>query len=90
VYGTQNNDWLFKNWVDGTPPLGWHDTICFCTLPVILIVMQSISQKLLQPPPNPVRLFAFHENLFAAIPSLTSPCITLVFASHSIFETELG
>jgi len=53
VYGTQTNDWLFKNWVDGAPSLGWHDTLCFCSLPVILIVMQSISQKLLQPPPNP-------------------------------------
>lgn len=75
VYGTQNNDWLFKNWVDGTPPLGWHDTICFCTLPVILIVMQSISQKLLQPPPNPVRLLDLHPIFFFAMRScLPSHC----------------
>jgi YidC/Oxa1 family membrane protein insertase len=59
VYGTQTNDWLFKNWVDGAPSLGWHDTLCFCSLPIILIAMQSVSQKLLQPPPNPVRPIAF-------------------------------
>jgi YidC/Oxa1 family membrane protein insertase len=41
--------WLTKNWDGLTPPLGWHDTIAFLTVPLILIVSQSISQKLLQP-----------------------------------------
>jgi YidC/Oxa1 family membrane protein insertase len=53
VYGSQSSEWLFQNWVDGTPSLGWHDTLAFLSLPLILIVTQSISQKLLQPPPNP-------------------------------------
>ena len=56
VYGSTTSDWLFKNWVDGAPSLGWHDTLCFCSLPIILIVTQSVSQKLLQPPQNPVRM----------------------------------
>lgn len=50
VYGAQNADWLFQNWVDFTPPLGWHDTLCFLSLPVILVISQSYSQKLLTPP----------------------------------------
>lgn len=54
VYGSQTSDWLFKNWVDGVPPLGWHDTLCFLSLPLILIIIQSFSQKMLQPPADPV------------------------------------
>lgn len=50
VYGSQSSDWLFKNWVDGAPSLGWHDTLCFVSLPIILIISQSISQRLLTPP----------------------------------------
>ena len=54
VYGAQNADWLFKNWEGTTPPLGWHDTLCYLTLPLILIVVQSISQKLITPQQDPV------------------------------------
>ncbi len=51
LYGTQRGmDWLTKNWVDGVPSLGWHDTIAFLTIPTILIITQSISQRLLTPP----------------------------------------
>lgn len=52
VYGTQSNGWLtdFSKWDGTTPPLGWHDTACFLTLPVILIVSQTISSKLISPP----------------------------------------
>lgn len=52
VYGTQSNGWLldFSKWDGGAPPLGWHDTLCFLTLPAILIVSQTISQKLISPP----------------------------------------
>ena len=37
VYGSQSSDWLFKNWVDGTPSLGWHDTLCYVSIPLILV-----------------------------------------------------
>lgn len=53
VYGTQTSDWLFKNWNGLEPSLGWHDTLCFLTLPIILVISQSISTKLLQPPQPP-------------------------------------
>lgn len=51
LYGQQRGmDWLTQNWVDGIPSLGWHDTVAFLSIPVILIVTQSISQNLLSPP----------------------------------------
>lgn len=43
-------DWLTKNWVDNVPPLGWHDTLAFLTIPIILIITQTASQKMLSPP----------------------------------------
>jgi YidC/Oxa1 family membrane protein insertase len=53
TYGAAPADgmnWLTKNWDGLIPPLGWHDTIAFLSIPLILIVSQSVSQKLLQPP----------------------------------------
>jgi len=44
-------NWL-KQWEGYTPSLGWHDTIAFLTIPLILVVSQSISQQILQPPQN--------------------------------------
>merc|ERR1711988_349118 len=40
-------------WVDGAPPLGWHDTLAFLSIPVILTVSQVISQQLMQPKEQP-------------------------------------
>lgn len=55
VYGTQNADWLFKfdKWDGMVPPLGWHDTLAYLSMPVLLIIAQSISAKALQPPVDP-------------------------------------
>ena len=43
------SDWLFKNWVDGVPSLGWHDTIAFLSIPVFLTISQVISMNIMQP-----------------------------------------
>mmetsp|Transcript_300 Transcript_300/g.605 ORF Transcript_300/g.605 Transcript_300/m.605 type:complete len:428 (+) Transcript_300:107-1390(+) len=43
------SDWILKNWVDGVPSLGWHDTIAFASIPVFLTVSQIISMNLMQP-----------------------------------------
>ena len=55
VYGAQNADWLFKfdQWNGAVPPLGWHDTIAYLALPCLLVVAQSASTTLLQPPADP-------------------------------------
>ena len=50
VYGadpSSANSWLFSGWVDGVPSLGWDDTLAFLTIPVILVVSQSISMNLM-------------------------------------------
>lgn len=38
---------------DGAPKLGWHDTIAYLTIPVILILTQSVSMKINQPARDP-------------------------------------
>lgn len=43
------NQWLTSGWVNGVPPLGWEDTIAFLTIPVLLIITQTLSQQLMQP-----------------------------------------
>lgn len=55
VFGATNADWLlkFSDWNGFQPPLGWHDTAAYLSLPLILIVAQSISTNLLQPPTDP-------------------------------------
>ncbi|GJN37481.1 hypothetical protein PR202_gb26440 [Eleusine coracana subsp. coracana] len=35
---------------DGHPPLGWHDTIAYLVLPVLLVVSQYISMEIMKPP----------------------------------------
>lgn len=41
--------WLFP-FVDGHPPLGWHDTAAYLVLPVLLVVSQYVSMELMKPP----------------------------------------
>nr|XP_010313298.1 inner membrane protein PPF-1, chloroplastic isoform X2 [Solanum lycopersicum] len=41
--------WLFP-FVDGHPPLGWHDTVAYLILPVLLIVSQYVSMEIMKPP----------------------------------------
>lgn len=36
-------NWLTQNWIDGHPPLGWHDTLCYLTIPAILVCTQTFS-----------------------------------------------
>ncbi len=34
---------------NGAPPLGWHDTISYLVLPVLLVISQFLSQKIISP-----------------------------------------
>ncbi len=38
---------------DGAPKLGWHDTVAYLTIPLILVITQSISTKIMQPKQDP-------------------------------------
>ncbi|CAM9555050.1 unnamed protein product [Discosporangium mesarthrocarpum] len=42
--------WLTHNWVNNVPPLGWHDTLCYLSIPAILVVSQKLSMALTAPP----------------------------------------
>eukprot|EP01041_Mallomonas_annulata_P011526 gene11526-24114_t len=57
---SESLDWV-KSIVTGAPNLGWHDTLAFLTLPVILYVSQSISTKVLQPPKDPNKVLTEQE-----------------------------
>lgn len=37
-----------KGWENGAPSLGWHDTVAFLSLPVLLVISQFITQQLMQ------------------------------------------
>jgi YidC/Oxa1 family membrane protein insertase len=41
--------WLFKGWADGHPSMGWENTLAYLSIPIILVITQSLSQKVLQP-----------------------------------------
>ncbi|KAL7499226.1 hypothetical protein ACHAWT_010146 [Skeletonema menzelii] len=43
------SDWLFKNWIDGAPSLGWEDTLAFLSIPIFLTISQVISMNIMQP-----------------------------------------
>lgn len=40
--------WLYPL-IDGAPPIGWHDALCYLILPVILMVNQYLTTKLVTP-----------------------------------------
>jgi len=51
VYGADPStasDWILKGWENGAPSLGWHDTVAFLSLPVLLVISQFITQQLMQ------------------------------------------
>jgi len=39
--------WLFQGWVDGAPSLGWDDTLAFLSIPLILVISQSVSMNMM-------------------------------------------
>ncbi len=43
------SSWLFPL-TNGAPPIGWHDAAAYLVLPVLLIVSQYASQKIISPP----------------------------------------
>lgn len=39
--------WLTEGWVNGAPKFGWEDTLAYLTIPVILVLSQTLSLYLL-------------------------------------------
>lgn len=46
---TKGSAWLFDNWVNGAPSLGWGETSAFLILPVFLVISQFASMELMAP-----------------------------------------
>ena len=50
TYGAgPSTSWLFDNWVNGSPSLGWQDTTSFLILPVFLVISQFLSVEIMTP-----------------------------------------
>lgn len=84
--------WLFP--VDGVPPLGWHDTIAYLVLPVLLIISQYASQKIISPPQSQDPAQAQTQNILKFIPlmigyfSLNVPSgLTLYWFTNNLVTT---
>lgn len=68
VYANANgasNNWLSSIFTSGgaEPVLGWHDTLAFLTIPVILFISQTISQKALTPDRDPSKPMTEQEEM---------------------------
>lgn len=53
--GGRGMGWLTENWVDNVPSLGWETTLSYLSIPLFLVVSQTIALKILQagqPPPE--------------------------------------
>lgn len=46
---TKGSAWLFDNWVNGAPSLGWGETTAFLVLPVFLVLSQFLSMEIMTP-----------------------------------------
>lgn len=84
--------WLVP--VDGQPPLGWHDTIAYLVMPVLLIISQYASQKIISPPQSQDPAQAQTQNILKFIPlmigyfSLNVPSgLTLYWFTNNLVTT---
>lgn len=79
---------------DGAPPLGWHDTLAYLVLPVLLIVSQYASQKIISPQQSNDPAQAQTQNILKFIPlmigwfSLNVPSgLTLYWFTNNLITT---
>lgn len=41
------SSWILSGWSNGTPSLGWGDTLAFLSIPIILVISQSFSMQMM-------------------------------------------
>jgi YidC/Oxa1 family membrane protein insertase len=46
---SKGSAWLFDNWVNGAPSLGWETTAAFLVLPIFLVISQFASMEIMTP-----------------------------------------
>ncbi|KAF7823599.1 inner membrane protein PPF-1, chloroplastic [Senna tora] len=85
--------WLFP-FVDGHPPLGWHDTAAYLVLPTLLVVSQYVSMEIMKPPQtndpsqkNTLLVFKFLPLLIGYF-SLSVPSgLTIYWFTNNVLST---
>ena len=50
VFGGRSTAWLTEGWIDNVPSLGWEQTVAYLSIPVMLVIAQSVSLRILTPP----------------------------------------
>ena len=50
VFGEKSTSWLTNGWVDNVPSMGWETTLAYLSIPVMLVIAQSVSLRILTPP----------------------------------------
>eukprot|EP00195_Chlamydomonas_chlamydogama_P016226 CAMPEP_0202895674 /NCGR_PEP_ID=MMETSP1392-20130828/4834_1 /ASSEMBLY_ACC=CAM_ASM_000868 /TAXON_ID=225041 /ORGANISM="Chlamydomonas chlamydogama, Strain SAG 11-48b" /LENGTH=400 /DNA_ID=CAMNT_0049580775 /DNA_START=275 /DNA_END=1477 /DNA_ORIENTATION=+ len=87
-------EWLFP-FVNGAPPIGWEDALCYLSLPALLILTQYISTAIISPPLDPEdpnanttrALYAFLPLMIGYF-SLNVPAgLSLYYLSNSVLTT---
>jgi len=58
----ESANWLMSIFT-GAPSLGWHDTVAFLSVPAILFITQTISQKVLTPQRDPSKPMTEQEEI---------------------------
>lgn len=57
-------EWLTSGWVDGHPALGWETTLAFLVMPVVLVLGQSLTMKVLTPESDTSNMSAEEKDQF--------------------------
>jgi len=87
---SKGSAWLFDNWANGAPSLGWEQTSAFLILPVALVVSQFLSMELMTPKEQKEQQPAFLKVLPLMIGwfSLNVPSALCVYwITNNIFTT---
>jgi len=87
---TKGASWLFDDWVNGAPSLGWEDTAAFLVLPVLLVVSQFLSMEVMTPKEQKDQQPSFLKFLPLLIGffSLNVPsALTVYWFTNNIFTT---
>ena len=81
-------DWI-KTVFTGSPLLGWHDTLCFLSLPLILYMSQTISMKILQPKKDPKKILTDQEQISQGVYICCIVIISVVHVNYTIWTYAL-
>eukprot|EP00559_Dactyliosolen_fragilissimus_P003505 CAMPEP_0184860802 /NCGR_PEP_ID=MMETSP0580-20130426/5607_1 /TAXON_ID=1118495 /ORGANISM="Dactyliosolen fragilissimus" /LENGTH=448 /DNA_ID=CAMNT_0027358035 /DNA_START=295 /DNA_END=1641 /DNA_ORIENTATION=- len=83
-------DWILKGWTNGAPSLGWDDTLCFLSIPLLLVLTQSISLQLTSPKDQEQPAFLKFLPLLIGYFSLSVPAALGVYwVANNVFTTAL-